>query len=145
MSGCHGKRPYENGFTLPTAVPAVIGGNSLERFETMGQVYGFMSSAMPFQDPGHLTQEEYLAIAAFLARSHDAWDGTTLTSDNIGNFRLRPAAATETPEPAASPVTSQEGGEGQGNAAPFNPFIGGIAAGVIGSLVLIVLLIKRRT
>jgi hypothetical protein len=30
-SGCHGKRPYENGFTLPTTVPALIGEGTLRR------------------------------------------------------------------------------------------------------------------
>ena len=82
-SGCHGNNPYENGFTLPTQVPPVIGGGSLSRFEHMGQVHDFIQSAMPYQDPGHLTDEEYLAITAFLARAHGVWDGTTLEEGNV--------------------------------------------------------------
>src|SRR5688572_32694717 len=31
-SGCHRKRPYENGFTLPTVVPALIGPGTLQKF-----------------------------------------------------------------------------------------------------------------
>lgn len=97
-SGCHGKQPYENGFILPDSVPAVIGDGSLGKFETMGQVYTFISAAMPLQDPGHLSQEEYLAITAFLARSHGVWDGMSLDTANVYEVRLKPlpAGATET-------------------------------------------------
>jgi mono/diheme cytochrome c family protein len=87
-SGCHGDRPYENGFTLPTTVPPVVGDGSLERFETLGQVHAFIQAAMPFQDPGHLTEEEYLAITAFLARAHGVWDGKPLDASNVHTVRL---------------------------------------------------------
>jgi len=113
QGGCHGKRPYENGFILPESVPAVIGDGSLGKFETMGQVYTFISAAMPLQNPGHLSQEEYLAITAFLARSHGVGDGMSLDTANVYEVRLkpRPAESTETPalsqndqEPGAPPA-----------------------------------------
>jgi cytochrome c len=96
--GCHGKRPYENGFMLPESVPAVIGDGSLGKFETMGQVYTFISAAMPLQNPGHLSEEEYLAITAFLARSHGVGDGMSLDTTSVYEVRLKPlpAGATET-------------------------------------------------
>lgn len=103
QSGCHGKQPYENGFTVPTAIPAVIGQDSLGRFETMGQVFDFMRAAMPFQDPGHLSEEEYLALTAFLARAHGVWDGRPLDTNNVYQVRLRSATA-ETVTPPASPA-----------------------------------------
>lgn len=77
-SRCHGNTPYENGFTLPESVPAVIGDDSLERFESVGQLLTFIQAAMPFQDPGALEDEEYLAIVAFLARENGVWDGSSL-------------------------------------------------------------------
>lgn len=145
-SGCHGKQPYENGFTLPTAVPAVTGEDSLERFETVEQLHGFIVAAMPYQDPGYLTEEEYLAITAFLARAHNVWDGTPLDPGNLDDFRLRPATATETPLPPISPesANNNEGGSEQDNTVPFNTFIVGLVAGVLGSVIIIALLIKRR-
>jgi len=150
-SGCHGRQPYEEGFTLPTAVPAVTGEESLERFETMEQVYGYVSSAMPYEAPGHLSEEEYLAITAFLARAHDIWDGTPLNTANISNFRLRPAPATSPPEPRPLPpstienVDNNENNPEPGGSTSFNTFIIGIAAGIIGSLIIIAFLIKQRT
>ena len=73
-AGCHGDRPYENGFTLPASVPPLLGGDSLQRFETFDQVYRFTRAAMPFQAPGSLNEAEYLALVAFLARGHGVWD-----------------------------------------------------------------------
>lgn len=148
-SGCHGRRPYENGFTLPTAVPAVVGETSLTKYETMGQVYSFMVAAMPYQDPGHLSEEEYLAIAAFLARAHDVWDGTPLTAENAGNFRLRPGEATPTPTLTIEPgVPESQANNGEDNQslpdATMSTFIIGLVLGIIGSLLIIFILLRRR-
>jgi cytochrome c len=145
-SGCHGRRPYENGFMLPTAVPAVTGQDSLERFLTMGQVYSFIVAAMPYQDPGHLSEEEYLAITAFLARANNLWDGTPLTTENVGNFRLRPAEATSTiasSVPAEGQPNSQNGNQSQPEET-INTFIIGLGVGIIGSLFVIFILLQRR-
>lgn len=130
-SGCHGDRPYENGFSLPTRVPAVIGQQSLERFETMGQVYAFMRAAMPFQDPGHLSQEEFLAITAFLARAHGLIQNGMLTDENVHDLRLKPApTATSTAANGSTEIllptisTNQE--------SPVNQLIPfGVAAGIM--------------
>lgn len=149
-SGCHGRRPYENGFTLPTAVPAVTSDESLERFESMAQVYGYMSSAMPYQNPGHLSEEEYLAITAFLARAHDVWDGTPLTTENAVNFRLHPVGATATPEPTPLfGITPNDQNNNQdnlesGDTASTNALFIGIAAVVVVGLIIRIILIQRR-
>src|SRR6266545_7518071 len=31
-SGCHGNRPYDQGFTLPTKIPALVGQGALQKF-----------------------------------------------------------------------------------------------------------------
>jgi mono/diheme cytochrome c family protein len=98
-SGCHGERPYDEAFALPTTVPAVIGDvdtQVLQKFETMDDVYRYVSVAMPYFFPGDLTPEEYLAITAHIARENGIWDGKTLTDDNLANYRLRPEAAEAT-------------------------------------------------
>jgi hypothetical protein len=114
--GCHGERPYENGFTLPQEVPALIGDGSLARFETMGQVYHYTRVTMPFNLPGSLDESEYLAITAFLAREHEVWQGVPLEADTVEQARLRgvpvelpPDVHQGTPapqEPDASPLAT---------------------------------------
>lgn len=122
-SGCHGDRPYENGFTLPTEVPPVTGPDSLQNFEHMGLVLSYMSSAMPYNAPGSLEEEEYLAIAAYLAREHGIWDGAPLRQDNAAALRLRPAApttpATTAPEAAQSDDPQQSAAAATRSPAPW--------------------------
>ena len=102
-AGCHGKRPYENGFTLPEIVPAVIGENSLSRFITAGQLYAFIRTAMPFEYPGSLPDDEYLAIAAFLLRENSLGNGTILTKETVYDVNLRPAPAAIPADTTATP------------------------------------------
>ncbi len=129
-SGCHGPRPYGEGFILPTAVPAVIGDGALAKFETIDAVYEYVSVTMPYFFPGDLTQAEYLAIVAHLARENGLWDGRTLTTDNLAGYRLRPlaaAAATATAGHLARPTAASPA-----VAPPAAPGIGGVEVGLIG-------------
>ena len=69
--GCHGERPYENGFTLPAYVPPVIGPSAaLEKFSNAALLKAYISAAMPFWNPGSLTEEESWNIIAFLLREN---------------------------------------------------------------------------
>lgn len=109
-SGCHGERPYENGFTLPKQVPAVIGGDSLSKFGTAADVYTYIRAAMPFQAPTSLADEEYLALAAFLSRAHGAWEGETITAVSAETLILntpQPMVVEPTSTPLATPALSE--------------------------------------
>ena len=123
-AGCHGDRPYENGFTLPTAVPPVIGEGSLERFESLGQAHSFIMAAMPLQAPGHLSEEEYLSITAFLARENGLWEGAVLDDSNVHEIQLGPGPSSG--EDAAAPVdaaaTPAGSAEVHQSAAPASSF-----------------------
>lgn len=100
-SGCHGERPYENGFKLPKTVPALIGTNTLTRFATARQMYDFMRTAMPFSKPGSLSPEQYLQVLAYLLeQNHLVPAGARLEADTLQNIVLRAAA---TPTAGASP------------------------------------------
>lgn len=66
QSGCHGDRPYANGFEIPRTVPALIGPGALKRFDDAEALYAFISRSMPFHAPGTLTLEEYTQLTAFL-------------------------------------------------------------------------------
>ncbi len=95
QSGCHGehgKDPPPTGFKIPTAVPAVIGEGSLGNFQTVQQLFYFIRTSMPYENPGGLKEEEYMAITAFIVRAHGVGDGTPLNAANIAQFRFRPAA-----------------------------------------------------
>ena len=70
-SGCHGARPYENGFTLPKTIPALIGANTLKRFSDGQAMYDYIHKSMPFNAPGSLTTEQYLQLTAFLLEQND--------------------------------------------------------------------------
>ena len=136
--GCHGNRPYENGFTLPSTVPAVIGDGSLARFESMGQVYVYAKAAMPLQNPAHLSEEEYLAITAFLARGRELWtgvpEGVSLDATNSWNILLKP--------PAAEVVKDQETATIEARSGLLSFMDGGfgaiLLAGVIGLFLLVI-------
>lgn len=110
-SGCHGERPYDPAFALPTTVPAVIGEGTLSKFQTADNLYRYISVAMPYFFPGDLTEAEYLAISAYLAREHGTWDGIPLTTETAINYPLRPAAivpAQASPDPSPIPESNNE-------------------------------------
>ena len=74
-SGCHGKRPYPNGWTIPRYVPALVGENALKRFPNGAVLKAYIQLKMPFQTPGNLKDAEYWRLAAFLLKQNGYWDG----------------------------------------------------------------------
>ncbi len=130
-SGCHGERPYDEDFALPTSVPPLVGeglgATVLQKFETMDTVYRYSSAAMPLFFPGELQEDEYLAIMAHLLRENGIWDGQTVTPDTLTNYRLRPAAeAPSTGDLPAQPGPTPKAAVGASAAS------GGRTAGLIG-------------
>jgi cytochrome c len=106
-SGCHGDRPYQNGFTLPHTVPALLGLGTLGHFATAADLYAFMSHAMPFQAPGSLKPEEYWAITAFLLRGHGLPAASLPVTDAAVAARIplgAPLAAAATAAPVTTPA-----------------------------------------
>ena len=71
QSGCHGTRPYKDGFTLPTAIPPVVGPNApLHNFTDASVLYAFISITMPWHKPGSLEPEVYYRLTAYLLREN---------------------------------------------------------------------------
>jgi mono/diheme cytochrome c family protein len=107
ISGCHGKRPYDNGFTLPTVIPAVIGSNTLRKFETAASLRSYIFVAMPYWKPASLTEEETWQITAFLLRENKLWPAREeLNSSNAGSILVGPPAVTPTPQPPPSIIST---------------------------------------
>lgn len=66
-STCHGARHPSEGFQFPkNFAPAIVGANSLTRFENAQGLFDFVSARMPFQAPGTLTRAEYWELVAYL-------------------------------------------------------------------------------
>lgn len=90
-SGCHGKRPYEDGFTIPTAIPAVIGHASIDKFSDAAQLHAYIRMAMPFWRPGSLTDDESWQVTAFILRENGLWQGNVELNDaNAAEVKIKP-------------------------------------------------------
>jgi cytochrome c len=132
-SGCHGKRPYEDGFTLPAQIPAVIGPGTLTKFSDGAQLHAYIRAAMPFWKPGSLTEEESWRVTAFLLRQNSLWEARTeLDASN--------AAAVLIPRGALTPVATPPPAEGQrGNGA----LVWVAGTGIVVFLLLLMFILKK--
>jgi len=102
--GCHGRNPYEGGFTLPTTVPPLIGTGALTKFATVANLNGFIRAAMPFEDPGVLTEDEYWQVTAFILRENGISYPNQLDASNANQIPL--PSYQPTPTPPATPAPS---------------------------------------
>jgi cytochrome c len=98
-SHCHGNITYENGFKIPTAVPQLVGPGSLAKFPTAASLYGFIRTAMPFQKPNSLSEEQYYQIVAFLLRQNVLIDTQTqVNASNAATIVVSRATPTVIPQ-----------------------------------------------
>jgi hypothetical protein len=88
--GCHAGRPGDEGFPIPTVVPALVDENHLKRFVSLQELNDFLKATHPPQSPGVLKTEEYHAIALFVF----TMNGRPLAS----------IPATDTPTPIPTPT-----------------------------------------
>jgi mono/diheme cytochrome c family protein len=131
-SGCHGNRPYDGGFTLPKTIPALIGPDALERFNTAAKLYDYIRVAMPFDRPGSLPSTEYMQLTVFLLEENNLVPvGTHLDPDSAATVLLRGA-------PTPSEVTVEATTGGGASAALI------VAASVVVMGTLGLALIRRR-
>jgi cytochrome c len=129
-SGCHGNRPYLNGFTLPQTVPALIGTGTLQKFPNAAVLRAYIFAAMPFWKPGSLTEEETLQITAFLLRQNNLWSAQQdITMENAADIPVGPPPATPTPQPSLL---------SRSISGSYLPFI------VIGVVLILLLFLQRR-
>jgi mono/diheme cytochrome c family protein len=96
-SGCHGKNPYESGFTLPKKIPAVIGDSALAKFSDGAQLHAYIRAAMPFWKPGSLSEEDAWKVTAFVLRENKLWNGVGELNDSNAGEVVIPRAAFLTP------------------------------------------------
>jgi cytochrome c len=102
-SGCHGKRPYEKGFTLPINIPAIIGPGTLQKFPNASLLRSFIFAAMPYWKPASLTEEESWQVTAFLLRENNLWTTREeLTASNADQVLVSAPQAVATLQPPAA-------------------------------------------
>jgi len=119
--GCHGKNPYESGFTLPMIIPAVIGPDAISKFSDAAQLNSYIRMAMPFWKPGSLTEEDSWRVTAFLMRENRFLNSVgELDASNAGEVSIPHGTKT-------SPVTSQQipANEKGGKSLPWPAFLCG--------------------
>jgi len=108
-SGCHGARPYEDGFTLPTAIPPVIGSPALVRFADAQALFAFVRAAMPWHDPGSLPEETYWQVVAYLARENGRLpESVLLGPESAAALGLTSGAATPTAPAPEQPASNRD-------------------------------------
>jgi cytochrome c len=105
--GCHGAKPYENGFRIPMSIPALIGPTTLGKFSNGLQLYGYIRSAMPFWKPGSLTDEEAWKVTSFILRQNGLWAGTADLSETNAESVVIPRGMFA---PTAQPAPVEGGG-----------------------------------
>jgi cytochrome c len=97
-SGCHGDRPYANGFKLPKTVPALIGTDALQKFSNAAVLHSYIAAAMPYWKPGSLSEQDAWSVTAFLLRQNGLWDARTdLSAADAQSVRVGPADAAASP------------------------------------------------
>ena len=134
QSGCHGKRPYEFGFTLPTQIPAVVDHSALAKFADAAQLNAYIRATMPYWNPGSLTEDEAWRVTAFLLRENGLLDGSTeLSASNAATIKILRGALL-TPAVTPQPATIQEGN---------GTLIGVIAIGAVVLIVLLMFVLKK--
>ena len=131
--GCHGERPYENGFTLPKKIPAVIGQTALAKFSDAAKLHAYIRAAMPFWKPGSLTDEDSWRVTAFLLRQNKLWEGKTeLNASNAPNVKI--------PRGALAAVVTPQQAEGRGGNGTF---LWAVGIGIPLLLLLLIFILKK--
>lgn len=140
--GCHGERPYEDGFKLPMKVPAVVGPDAaLGKFSTAARLNGYISAAMPYWNPGSLTEEESWKITAFLLRENGILFNGELNDSTAGQILLSPIQILPTPTPLQKPIAENA----KQTSKSIEPWMLALALFVIVIVVMVIQLRKWLT
>jgi mono/diheme cytochrome c family protein len=89
--GCHSGKLNDEGFPIPTDIPALTGTDLPVRY-TPDSLFVFLRATHPPQDPGLLSDDDYRALVAFLY--------------HLNNLPLPAGVATDSPAPTVSPTAS---------------------------------------
>ncbi len=88
QSKCHATNHPPEGFVFPKNVPALIGPDTLTKFRTAQDLYGYSRATMPYWSPNLLKDDEYRAITAFLVKANYAAQGVPLPTSLSGDWTV---------------------------------------------------------
>lgn len=77
QSKCHGPNHPPGGFVMPIA-PTVVGPVMRSRFTTAQDLHDFIQNAMPWYDPGSLTEKDSWSVTAYLLNMNGIDPGVQL-------------------------------------------------------------------
>ena len=85
-SVCHG----ESGEGKGKKNPAVVGGRALEHYKTGAELFAYLKEKMPKDDPGSLSESDYLSVTAWLLKKNGKLGeaSAALTGDSVGAIRI---------------------------------------------------------
>lgn len=139
QSKCHALNHPDDGFLLPHDIPAIIGSGILDHFMDGATLFDYVSTLMPYQEPGVLSDEQYYAVLAHvLSMNGIDYGNEPLGPENIaavvltsGPSGASPAApVAKAPAPPSMPPAASPTAVGSG------PRAGVLMAGLLGSLLL---------
>jgi hypothetical protein len=137
QSKCHSLNHPDDGFLLPHYVPAIVGRGVLDHFRDGPTLFGYVSTFMPFQEPGVLSPEQYYAVLALVLNMNGIDYGVApLGPATIGAVTLGSGAAASlpgAPDAQAPEVHSMPPAVGEDSAAD-NPRAGVWLVGLLASL-----------
>jgi len=138
QSKCHAVNHPPDGFVLPRSVPAIVGPKLIDTFQNGASLFAYISSVMPYQEPGVLSDEEYYAVLAHLLRLNGIDYGSeAISPDNIGGVALQAAEAPAPVPVEADPGTAPDMPASDAPVEPAGaPNAGLLAGGILGSLAL---------
>jgi mono/diheme cytochrome c family protein len=95
---CHGANHPSYGFELVRYVPPVVSESLVARYATAANLQAYISTSMPWQEPGILTEEEYWQVTAFVLRANGVETGQeVLGPENAAQVPVASAARGEVP------------------------------------------------
>lgn len=118
QSKCHALNHPPDGFVLPHFVPAIAGPGTLEQMRTAQDLFNFIHAAMPYQDPGYLSTQDYWDITAHLL----VLNNLPVGPDPIGPTNAALIALHRSPEINAPVAPS-----GPAQARPTHPAVAGLS------------------
>jgi len=138
QSKCHALNHPPDGFLLPKAIPAIVGPKVFDLFPNGAALLAYISTVMPYQEPGVLSDGEYYAVLAHLLRLNGVDYGPdALGPGNTAGVVLqgRLGAAPIPVEGEAGPAPDMPP-SGAAQDAGGAPNAGLLIGGILGSLTL---------
>lgn len=107
--GCHGGKKDDEGFPIPTVIPAIVTEDHLTQFASEEELFEYLKATHPPQDPGFLEDEEYhdLVAVLFTMNQRALEENIAVPAFSPAPTSTLPPAYTPTPNPTRSDLNTQ--------------------------------------